>query len=119
LVNGKVSKATIKVVCPGAANKGHPLARQSVAIRDVPVASGYTGTAATSVNAWLTWQTSKTSPAPSPAFVATFSAYRSARVPTAITVPCSGTGVMLFLPAPGSPTVHAGTVQVTFENIGA
>ena len=31
----------------------------------------------------------------------------------------SGTGVMLFLPAPGSPAVRAGTVHVTFENIAA
>jgi hypothetical protein len=78
-------------------------------------ANGYTGTAATSVNAWLTWRTSTTLPAPWPAFVATLSAYGPASIPIAITVPCSGTGVMLFLPAPGSPTVRGHLLAATLS----
>jgi hypothetical protein len=39
-------------------------------------------------------------------------------MPTSITVPCSGSGEMLFLPAKGSPTVKAATVSLTFVNIG-
>jgi hypothetical protein len=117
VVNGKLSKAVIRVICPGPANSGHPLPRQSAGIEVPPSAAqgGYTGTSAASIGAWLTWPGSA---APSPAYIATLTSYRSVRIPTGITVPCSGSGQMLFLPAPGSPTVKAATVDVTFANIG-
>jgi hypothetical protein len=120
-VNAKNSKAIIRVICPGAARTGHPLARQTarvVLVRDPARPNdGFTGTAATSIGAWLTWPT--TTAPPPPAYIATFTSYRAMPIPTSITVPCGGSGEMLFLPAPGSRTVKAATVGLTFVNIGA
>jgi hypothetical protein len=120
LVNGKISKAVIRVICPGPSPIGHPLGHQTVKVALlVPPRTpheGFTGTAATTVDAWLTW--SSATP-PSPAYIATFTAYGTEPIPTSITVPCSGSGEMLFLPAPGSPTAKAATVSVTFVNLGA
>ena len=119
-VNAKNSKATIRVICPGIAPTGHPLAHQSVRVAPVidpnlPT-DGFTGTTATTIGAWLTWPT--TVKPPPPAYIATFTHYRTLPIPTSIAVPCSGSGQMLFLPAPGSPTVKAATVSLTFVNIG-
>lgn len=120
LVNAKNSKAIIRVICPGVASTGHPLSHQTVRVAPVIdpdlLTDGFTGTAATSIGAWLTWPT-KVKPPP-PAYIATFTRYRAMPIPTTITVPCGGSGQMLFLPAPGSPTVKAATVSLTFVNIG-
>jgi hypothetical protein len=120
-VNAKNRKATIRVLCRGAARTGHPLARQSVRVARAIDPSlpndGFTGAAATSIGAWLTWPT--TTAPPPPAYIATFTGYHSRPIPTAITVPCGGSGQMLFLPAPGSRGVKAATVGLTFVNIGA
>ena len=121
LVNAKTSNAVLHVLCPGPANTGHPLSGQTV--RVVPVVDpitlndGFTGTAATSIGAWLTWPA--TMAPPPPAYIATFTNYAAMTIPTSITVPCSGAGQMLFLPAPGSPTVAAFTVGLTFVNFGS
>ena len=121
LVNAKTRNAVLRVLCPGAANTGHPLSGQTV--RVAPVADpitlndGATGTAATSIGAWLTWPA--TMAPPPPAYIATFTNYAAMTIPTSITVPCSGAGQMLFLPAPGSPTVKAATVGLTFVNFGS
>lgn len=120
LVNAKTSKAVIHVLCPGPVNTGHPLSGQTA--RVVPVVDpvtpndGFTGASATSIGAWLTWPT-RVAPPP-PAYIATFTRYRTMPMPTSITVPCSGSGEMLFLPAPGSPAVKAATVGLTFVNVG-
>jgi hypothetical protein len=120
-VNAKNSKAVIRVVCAGPASTGHPLSRQRVRVARAsdPIApnDGFTGSAATSIGAWLTWPM-KVAPPP-PVYIATFTSYAAMPIPTSITVPCAGSGEMLFLPAPGSRTVKAATVGVTFVNIGA
>lgn len=120
LVNAKTSNAVIHVLCPGPVNTGHPLSGQTAAVAPVvdPITpnDGVTGTAATSIGAWLAWPT--TVAPPPPAYIATFARYRTMPIPTSITVPCSGSGEMLFLPSPGSPTVKAATVNLTFVNIG-
>ena len=120
LVNAKTTKAVLRVFCPGIAKTGHPLPHQTAAVARVidPVTpnDGSTGTAATSIGAWLTWPT--TVAPPPPAYIATFTSYRTMRIPTSITVPCSGSGEMLFLPARGSSTVKAATVSLTFVNMG-
>src|SRR5215470_12557161 len=90
LVNAKNSKAIIRVLCPGPAATGHPLSRQTV--RAAPVIDpadpqdGFTGTAATSIGAWLTWPT--TAAPPPPAYIATFARFQMKPIPTRITVPC-------------------------------
>jgi hypothetical protein len=120
MVNGKASKAVIRVLCPGTARTGHPLARQAVQTvlaaqpNVLPRSPGapFTGTAATVIDAWLTWPAATPPP---PAYIATLTSVGTAGpIPTGITVPCSGSGEMLFLPAPGSPTAGAATVIVTF-----
>ena len=118
LVNGKTGKAVIRVFCPGILRTGRPLAGQIVRVALVPPlvkitpSDGFTGTTATSISAWLTWP--PTVAPPSPAFVDTFTSYRTLAMPTRISVPCGGSGEMLFLPVPGSPTVKAATVTLTF-----
>lgn len=120
LVNAKTSKAVLHVFCPGIAKTGRPLPHQiaevALVIDPVTPNDGSTGTAATSIGVWLTWPT--TVAPPPPAYIATFTSYRTMRIPTSITVPCSGSGEMLFLPAKGSSTVKAATVSLTFVNIG-
>jgi hypothetical protein len=119
-VNAKNGKAVIRVLCPGVAATGHPLSHQTVRVTRIidPITpnDGLTGSAGTSIGAWLTWPT-RVAPAP-PAYIATFTRYRTLRIPTSIAVPCSGSGEMLFLPTPGSSTVKAGAVSVTFVNLG-
>ena len=119
LVNAKTCNAVIHVLCPGPVTTGHPLSGQTVravlVVDPITLTDGVTGTAATNIGAWLTWPTTV---APPPAYIATFTRYRTMPIPTSITVPCSGAGEMLFLPAPGSPTVKAATVNLTFVNIG-
>jgi hypothetical protein len=120
LVNMRASGATIGVACTGAANVGHPLPDQTVAVElvipPVTATEGYTGLAATSIVAWLNWPSPV---APPPAVkVADFTAYGTAAIPAGITVPCSGTGVMSFVPAPDDGG-RVSTVDVTFVSIGA
>jgi len=120
-VNAKNGEATIRVLCAGPSNTGHPLARQTVRVARIidPISrkDGLTGAAAASIGAWMIWPT-KTAPPP-PAYVATFTSYRAMLIPTSITVPCGGSGQMLFLPAPGSRTVKAATVGLSFDNVGS
>ncbi|HEV2377441.1 MAG TPA: hypothetical protein VGS19_35410 [Streptosporangiaceae bacterium] len=121
LVNAKTSNAVIHVLCPGVSNTGHPLSGQTVGtalvLPPLPPNTGFTGTAATSIGVWLTWP--PTVPPSPPAYIATFTSYGTMPIPTTITVPCSGSAQMLFLPAPGSPTVKAATVSLTFVSIAA
>jgi hypothetical protein len=119
LVNMRTTSATIGVLCAGAANVGHPLPDQTVAVELVlpPITStlGYTGLDATSIVAWLNWPSPV---APPPVKVADFTDYGTAAIPVNITVPCSGTGVMSFVPTPDVGG-RVSTVDVTFINIGA
>lgn len=120
-VNGKEANAVIEVACPGPASSGAPLAGQTVAVQLVLPSSssaiGFTGSAATSINAWLSWPTPAV--VPPPVKIATFTSYGSLPIPTNISVPCSGTGVVTFVPTPGSSTSRSATVSVTFVNIAA
>jgi len=120
MVNGRSVHAVIRVVCGGPATTGHPQRGQKVQVAMVvpPVTAdqGYTGTAARKIRVRLTW------PAPvsaAPVRVAVLSSYGvSMPVPKALTVPCSGTGTMLFVPAPGSRSAHRAVVHVKFKSNG-
>ena len=120
LVGMRTADATIGVLCAGPAAFGHPLPDQTVAVRLVvpPIAAdvGYTGLDATSIAAILTWPT-PVSPTP-PLRIAAFTDYGTAAIPVDITVPCSGTGTVTFVPDPDDGG-HPATVGVTFVDIGA
>lgn len=125
LVNGSdgFSKpAIIQTTCIGPVvpgETGHPLAGQTVEVTPALNTGngndlGYTGSA-TSIAASLGW------PYPG-AFtnlepVAKFSSYFVQEpIAVTLTVPCGGTGAMVFAPVQGGTTGRSATVPVTFES---
>jgi hypothetical protein len=114
------SGAVIGVNCAGAAATGAPRAGQSVEVKLLvpPVAAnvGYTGTAATSIEANLIWTNGEV------VFVAPLANFKQYSValpiPTDIKVPCSGTGEVSFDPQPSSSGAVSFIVPVTFESVG-
>lgn len=123
-VNGPASTAApsaIKVICPGPATPGqtgHPVAGQTVEVLLVlppvvsPNALGFTGSAAHQIDVFF-------GPASSGvAAPVTLTAYGVvAKIPTTLLLPCSGTGVVDFVPVPTSATARSYEVPVVYENI--
>jgi hypothetical protein len=111
----------IEVACAGAAATGHPFPGQFVEVHQVfpPVTTtlGYTGNFGAEINADLIWSRGTITVVTR---IATFTSYDvTMPIPTSITVPCSGSGVMNFAPSPdpdksGIPS----NVDVTFESPG-
>lgn len=112
--------AIIGVDCAVAASTGSPVAGQTVQVKLLvpPTAAnvGYTGTAATSIEANLIWTNGEV------VFVtplANFKQYSTALpIPTGIKVPCSGSGEVSFDPQPASSSAVSYVVPVTFESVG-
>ena len=119
VVNGAETNAVIQVVCPGPitpGETGHPVSGQYLEVVTAPATNadtGYTGTAADSIDAYIL---TPTGTATGPAVVFN-SFYVKEPIPTSIELPCSGTGSTTFVPEPTSPTARSATVTVTFENI--
>lgn len=117
LVNGAHDNAQIRVICPGpvvSGQTGHPVTGQTVSVAQGSTSSGtggYTGSAGTSVVAgFSTWSSATTF---------RFTVYNDPQpIPTTISVPCSGTQTMSFVPQPTSSTARADQVVVTFVNVG-
>lgn len=114
LVNGSTTNAPIQVGCFGPitpGETGHPLAGQYVeADTTIPssTTTGYTGTAAHSLQVTLTSATGS-----SIATIGTLSAfYLRLPIPTTLSLPCTGTAQVRFTPQPTSPTARPATVQV-------
>src|SRR5579859_978404 len=109
--------AVINVICPGPTNTGHPVANQKIEVKPVPPSSasdvGFTGSAGKQIKALL--------PRAAPSsLLASFTSYFVAKnIPASITVPCSGTGSVIFAPSPASKTAVPATLTVTWVNIGA
>lgn len=114
LVNGVHDKAQISVVCDGIGQAGHPAAGQTVSVAQGPAPSGVggnTGSAGTSVVAGFNTSTT-------PQFQ--FTTYDTPQqIPTTITLPCSGSETMSFVPQPTSNTAITDDVQVTFVSVPA
>jgi hypothetical protein len=71
---------------------------------------GYTGTEAHRIVATLGPSAASSS------VIADFSSYYVIDyIPTTITVPCSGSGVVSFTPLPANPTASSSSLDVTFE----
>ncbi len=114
-VNGNHTNAVVQVFCPGpigGGRTGPPLANQNLGALLVNQGSnrGFTGQGARAI-------------------VATFLDDTSTRVvlgqygitkpiPTSLQLPCGGTGVVRFAPAPRSQGQLADDVTVTYQNIG-
>jgi hypothetical protein len=125
LVNGKagiVTPAPILVACPGPIIPGettHPLAGQTLVVGLAPTTTnvGNTGPTGTTITAFQ--GIPPASPAATTSGLATFHRYGVAKpLPTGITVPCSGTGDITFMPLPRVPPAsRAFVVRVVFINI--
>ncbi|MGO8873986.1 MAG: hypothetical protein ACLQPH_21780 [Acidimicrobiales bacterium] len=118
---GSPEPAVIKVVCPGPATlgqTGHPLSGQTVEVNlasSVVPPPGFTGTRATSIAAFF-------GPPPPTATgpgQVTFKRYGVPEaIPTTLELPCSGSGVVTFIPFPESPpTSRSEGVPVEFDNV--
>lgn len=111
----------IEVACVGPEATGHPLPGQDVEVQQLfpPVTNttGYTGNFGVEIDAVLIWSRGTITVATP---IAKFTNYGVAMpIPTSITVPCSGKGMMSFEPSPnpdnsGIPS----NVTVTFESAG-
>ncbi|SRR6266849_5705785 len=110
-------QAVITVICPGPATTGHPAGNQTIEVKTAQPTSttdlGFTGSAGKRITAAL-------SPSSTTTVLATFTSYFvPKKIPTSITVPCSGTGKVVFAPSPTSSTAKSAALTVTFLNIGA
>jgi hypothetical protein len=119
LINGATQNAVIKVVCPGpvvSGETGHPISGQTVEVETVlppvPTTVGYTGSAADSIDAIFGPLSSSTNEV-----VKLTSFFAPVAIPTSLVLPCSGSGVVTFVPLPTSSTARNATVTVTYLNI--
>lgn len=120
--SGVASATIIGVACAGPATLGHPLPNQSVEVDlvDPPVngTTGYTGTLAKGIGAYLVWPSS-TSPVGTTLKLGVLTSYSTLLpIPVSIWVPCSSSGQAIFAPAPASPTSKNSVVVVNFRSNG-
>jgi hypothetical protein len=109
----------IEVACVGPATTGHPVAGQYVAAHQIypptTTTAGYTGNDGVEIDVYLVYSQGTISVV-TPVF-ATLRYYdQKVEIPTSLTVPCSGDGVLDFAPSPdpdnsGEPS----NVGVTFD----
>lgn len=118
-VNGQTQGAVITVGCFGPVfpgETGHPVSGQSVSASlavssPTPIVGGYTGEAAHSIRVGFGVSTVST--------VVSLSAYDvKVPIPTALNLPCYGTGQVAFVPEPTSATARTAFVSVTYVSIG-
>ncbi len=116
-VNGLAANAVITVVCPGPSDVGHAVSGQTLQVNaaaDTGTNVGFTGSKAKKIVADLAIAKKANGS------LATFTRYGVPKpFPTSLLLPCSGTGIVIFDPTPGSKTAVAYEVSVTFENEGA
>jgi hypothetical protein len=112
----------ITVNCAGPADVGHPANGQYVAAHElfppVAVTAGYTGSSGSEVDVNLTWARGGVGVV-TPPFAEILFYDTKVEIPTTITVPCSGTGVMGFSPTPNADgTGRSSDLSVTFVSPG-
>ena len=129
LVNGSTGlnqHAVIKVACPGPAQgqTTHPLEGQTLSV-SLPASTGGTvGDTGPRGRHITVFQgippESATTASAAAKGLPTFTHYGTKKLPTSITVPCSGTGYFTFMPFPRDPGAsRAFVVAVDFANIAA
>jgi hypothetical protein len=118
-VAGAFDSATIDVACHGHVRNGragHPVDGQQLEVLSPPppvaagpIHTGQTGTAATEIVAVLRGDR--------PVVLARFSGYfQLVAIPTSLKLPCTGSGVVRFVPRPASADSSAAWVSVTFAD---
>jgi hypothetical protein len=116
LVNDHAGQASVLMGCAGPSQTGHPLAGQTVKVLPAPTPTtsdlGFTGSAAHALAVRFPGPTVTDNPVILRDYAV------SAPIPTSLTLPCSGSGKVAFVPEPTSPTAHTATVTVTFVSIG-
>lgn len=119
-VNGQANTAVIRTDCAGpvgSAQTGHPVSGQSVEAFRVNAGTstkaGYTGAGANSLLVTLGGPSTGTT---GPIGTLT-SFFAPLAIPTTVTVPCSGTGTVVFTPKPANTTAVPYTVDVTFVSV--
>jgi hypothetical protein len=119
-VNGSFSDATVTVICPGPSGpKGHPAAGQQLEVLSPPppvavgikVSVGMTGTKGRAIVARFSDDGSVP--------VRFRHYFVNQAIPTALLLPCSGVGRIVFRPSPTSPTARPSVVSVHFVNPAA
>jgi hypothetical protein len=111
--NHPPGKAVIAVTCATGATMGRPVANQSIEAESIPPPTstsadvGYTGSKGKAINATFGTPTLSVD-------LHFTSFYAPQKIPTSITVPCSGSGKVDFAPAPTSSTAHTAVLSVTF-----
>ena len=110
VTKGQLGTDHILMICPAAAASGHPAGGQTVEVLPGPTAigGGFTGNKGTHVAVAF--------PGPSATAPLNLVAYGVARpIPTTLTLPCTGTGTVRFIPLPTSKTARTDLVTVTFD----
>ena len=100
----------LRPIQPG--QTGHPFAGQTVKVLPSPAPAtndlGFTGSAADAIAVYFPSPTV----ANNPVILRDYAV--SAPIPTSLTLPCSGSGTVAFVPTPTIPTAHTATVTVSF-----
>jgi hypothetical protein len=118
LINGSTGTpqpATIRMACFGPiqpGQTGHPFGGQTVAVQRVAATanSGFTGDRTTSIGAFF----GPPPPSGTSASYVDFTTYGQKALPTSLTLPCSGSGKVSFVPLPVDPTSRDFVVPVRF-----
>jgi hypothetical protein len=119
LVNGKSTKATVIVACPGPVSNGktgHPVGGK-IAVEPPSTTAGTSGSTGSRGHSVAVAFMIPVDPTPATNPVLTFTQYGSQAIPSSLSLPCSGSGVVVFTPEPTSKTAQSTTVNVTYENI--
>lgn len=117
LVNDQASQAIIEMGCFGPSfpgQMGHPLSGQTVKVLPATGSAtgdvGFTGDAGTSIA--VDFPTPLANPVGTPVVLTDYAV--PAKIPTTLTLPCGGTGMVAFRPVPTSPTAQTAFVTVEF-----
>jgi hypothetical protein len=114
VVNGAYANAIIEIACPLSGKTGRALSGQTLEVTAAsPVATdaGYTGGRGKAIDAII-------GPAATTSVTIQFKYYGTkAAFPTNIPLPCDSTGVITFVPVPGSHSSVPAKVTVSYENV--
>jgi hypothetical protein len=119
---------TIHMVCAGplrSGQTGHPAKGQTLAVHELFPPSSGTGSLGntgmgSSIEVFFTTPPPAAAARKAASKAAVFTRYdKTQRLPTSVTLPCSGTGTVWFSPIPVVPPSQSATVPVKYVSAGA